>query len=41
MKNKKSQLDIFLQERIEENRKELRHSLDSSLQVEQRVLKKL
>lgn len=41
MKNKKSQLDIFLQERIEENRKELRHSLDSSLQVEQACLEEI
>lgn len=41
MKNKKSQLDIFLQERIEENRKELRHSLDLSLQVEQACLEEI
>lgn len=36
MKNKKSRLDIFLHERIEENRAKLRHSLDSSLQVERK-----
>ena len=41
MKNKKSQLDIFLHERIEENREKLKHSLDSSLQVEQACLEEI
>lgn len=41
MKNKKSRLDIFLHERIEENRAKLRHSLDSSLQVEQACLEEI
>lgn len=35
MKNNKSQLDIFLLKRIEDNRKALRHNLDSTLQEEQ------
>lgn len=37
MKNNKSQLDIFFLKRIEENREELRHNLDSTLQVESPV----
>ena len=41
MKNNKSQLDIFLHERIEENREELRHNLDSTLQVEQACLEEI
>lgn len=41
MKNNKSQLDIFLLKRIEENREELRHVLDSTLQVEQACLEEI
>ena len=41
MKNNKSQLDIFLLNRIEENREELRHNLDSTLQVEQACLEEI
>ena len=41
MKNNKSQLDIFLLKRIEENREELRHNLDSTLQVEQACLEEI
>lgn len=41
MKNNKSQLDIFLLKRIEENREELRHVLDSTLQVEQVCLEEI
>lgn len=41
MKINKSQLDIFLLKRIEENRKELKHNLDSTLQVEQACLEEI
>lgn len=41
MKNNKSQLDIFLLKRIEDNREELRHVLDSTLQVEQACLEEI
>lgn len=34
-------LDIFLLKRIEENREELRHNLDSTLQVEQACLEEI
>lgn len=39
--NTKSQLDRFLLKRIEENRKELMHNLDSTLQVEQACLEEI
>lgn len=41
MKNNKSQLDTFLLKRIEENREELKHNLDSTLQMEQTCLEKI
>lgn len=41
MKNDKSMLDRFLLKRIEENREELRHNLDSTLQVEQACLEEI
>lgn len=41
MINDKSLLDRFLLKRIEENRKELRHNLDSTLQVEQACLEEI
>ena len=41
MKINKSQLDSFLLKRIEENRKELKHNLDSTLQVEQACLEEI
>lgn len=41
MKNNKSQLDIFLLKHIEENREELKHNLDSTLQVEQACLEEI
>lgn len=41
MKTNKSQLDTFLLKRIEENRKELKHNLDSTLQVEQACLEEI
>lgn len=40
MKNNKSQLDIFLLKRIEENREELRHNLVQPCKWSKRVLKK-
>ena len=39
--NDKSLLDRFLLKRIEENRKELRHKVDSTLQVEQACLEEI
>lgn len=39
--NDKSLLDRFLLKRIEENREELRHNLDSTLQVEQACLEEI
>lgn len=39
--NNKSQLDTFLLKRIEENREELKHNLDSTLQVEQTCLEEI
>lgn len=41
MMNDKSLLDRFLLKRIEENREELRHNLDSTLQVEQACLEEI
>lgn len=41
MKNNKSQLDTFLLKRIEENREQLNHNLDSTLQVEQACLEEI
>ena len=41
MMNDKSLLDRFLLKRIEENRKELRHKVDSTLQVEQACLEEI
>lgn len=41
MKNNSSQLDTFLLKRIEENREELKHNLDSTLQVEQACLEEI
>ena len=41
MINDKSLLDRFLLKRIEENRKELRHKVDSTLQVEQACLEEI
>ena len=41
MKYKKSELDIFLQERIRENEEELCRNLDATLQYEQNCWKKL
>ena len=41
MMNDKSLLDSFLLKRIEENRKELRHKVDSTLQVEQACLEEI
>ena len=41
MKNSKSQLDILLLKRIEENREKLRYDLDSTLKVEQACLEEI
>ena len=41
MKNKKSELDIFLQERIRENEEELCRNLDATLQYEQNCLEEI
>lgn len=41
MKINKSQLDIFLLKRIEENREELKHNLNTTLQVEQVCLEEI
>lgn len=41
MKTDKSHLDTFLLKRIEENREELKHNLDSTLQVEQACLEEI
>ena len=41
MKYKKSELDIFLQERIRENKEELCRNLDATLQYEQNCLEEI
>ena len=41
MKYKKSELDIFLQERISEAKKELCRKLDATLQYEQNCLEEI
>lgn len=41
MKYKKSELDIFLQERIRENEEELCRNLDATLQYEQNCLEEI
>lgn len=41
MKCKKSELDIFLQERIREKKEELCHNLDATLQYEQNCLEEI